>query len=106
MGVTGGRQKPPPPMENEEDLMLTMACKEVVEPARTSEMLYDNMGKCARKNSAKGKTNAKQEEVSSSCDPVALTAPEVCKNHEGVACSYEKKTDAEAKDEKKAGSEG
>merc|ERR1740117_2080084 len=36
-----GQQKPPPPEEHEGDMMMTMSCKDILEPARMSELVFE-----------------------------------------------------------------
>merc|ERR1712107_280407 len=44
-----GKQQPPSPEENEGDLMMTLSCKDVIEPAGMAEVLYEEMGRCVDK---------------------------------------------------------
>lgn len=76
-----GKQKPPPVEEGEQDMMLTMTCKDFLEPERMAEVLYDNMVRCSSrypdKNSGK-----------SDCDAALAAAKEVCKSSGDAPCSF------------------
>merc|ERR1712070_2337 len=41
-----GKNKPPNPDEHEGDMMMTMSCKDVMEPASMTEVLYEQMSAC------------------------------------------------------------
>ncbi|CAE7669293.1 unnamed protein product [Symbiodinium pilosum] len=41
-----GKQQPPDPDDAEQDTMLTLTCKDIVEPERFSELLFREMGAC------------------------------------------------------------
>jgi len=70
-----GAHKPPPPEEYEGDMMMQMSCKEVMEPARMVEVLYEQMGKCA---SSKEKA----------CDAALSTAVLTCRSIDDAQCIY------------------
>lgn len=70
-----GRHKPPPGTEGEQDMMLTLTCKDVLEPERITEALFKERAKCA-------------DAPKSSCDAVLLSAQAVCRTGDGVACAY------------------
>lgn len=71
-----GQHKPPPQDEYSGDMMMSMSCKEVIEPGSMSEVLYDQMSVCARSKDA-------------SCDAALATARLACKTVDDVPCVYE-----------------
>lgn len=70
-----GQQKPPPAGEGEHDLMMTMACKDMLEPERLSQNLFAEMSKCGAASST-------------SCEPIAAAARAACLSAERHACSF------------------
>jgi hypothetical protein len=72
-----GRQKPPPPTENEGDMMMTLSCKDVVEPEKIAEGLVSQMAACRAAGAA-----------TSPCEPVLATARRVCRDDVGSVCEY------------------
>merc|ERR1712008_14226 len=72
-----GKQKPPPAGEGEGDMMLTMACKDMLEPERMAEALFTSMANCEKQ----GDFGAK------SCNPVFQAALAACRSAEGAPCT-------------------
>lgn len=79
--TASGRQKPPPPDEHEGDMMMTLSCTDVIEPARMVEVLYEQMNSCSK---------------GASCDAALATARLTCKDKDDAPCKYE---DVGSKDE-------
>lgn len=71
-----GKQQPPSSEENEGDVMMTMSCKELLEPARISEVLYEQMVACNRGGAL---------EI---CDPVFASAQIFCRDVGDVPCDF------------------
>merc|ERR1712232_1173685 len=71
-----GKQKPPPPTEHEGDMMMTMSCKDAVEPEKMAEALYEQMAACRAAGAA------------SPCDSAMAAARKVCRNDVGSVCDY------------------
>lgn len=69
-----GRPQPPHAGDSEGDMMMTMACKDTLEPARMAEELYRQMSRCA-------------SSVSSGCDAALMAAQAICKE-DGRACAF------------------
>eukprot|EP00440_Ansanella_granifera_P009357 gb/GFBE01010140.1/.p1 GENE.gb/GFBE01010140.1/~~gb/GFBE01010140.1/.p1 ORF type:complete len:444 (+),score=115.33 gb/GFBE01010140.1/:1-1332(+) len=69
-----GKQKPPPASESEADMMLTLTCKDVLEPERLSEQLFEAMASCE----------------AGSCAPVGAAATAVCRAESGQPCVFGK----------------
>jgi len=72
--TASGAQKPPPQDEHEGDMMMTMTCKDVMEPARTSEVLYEQMVACSK--------------GSEGCDAVLTAARMTCRGANDATCTY------------------
>lgn len=71
-----GRQKPPPGTEGEGDMMLTFACKDMLEPERMTEALFKEMVVCREAQNA------------AACDPALAAAMKVCRSADGALCVY------------------
>ena len=69
-----GGQKPPQQEEAEGDMMMTLACKDVLDAARMTEALYEQMAVCSRASSP-------------GCDAAAAAAQALCRSAEGAACA-------------------
>lgn len=67
-----GKQKPPPAGEGEQDMMMTMACKDMLEPERLSQKLFAGIDKCE----------------AAPCEPVTAAARAACLTAERTACSF------------------
>jgi len=72
-----GKQKPPPAREGEEDMMLTMACKDMLEPERMAEALFTSMASCEKQRDVAAKP----------CNPVLQAAHAICRSAEGAPCT-------------------
>ncbi|CAL1132968.1 unnamed protein product [Cladocopium goreaui] len=70
-----GKQKPLGMEENEQDMILTMTCKDVLEPERFSESLFQHMASC---------------EVISGCRAASAAANDVCRGAGGEPCGDSK----------------
>lgn len=84
-----GKHKPPPSGENEADMMLTLACKDMLEPARMAEELYAQMAAC-------GSDDARAKK---GCAPPLSAARKVCKTAEAAVCTFESATNSEGRKE-------
>lgn len=76
-----GQQKPPPQEEGEEDLMLTLSCKDALEPEGMAEALFHRMAQCEA-----------AEPTVPGCEGQALAsgaASVVCKDAAGALCKFE-----------------
>jgi len=82
-----GKQKPPPSDEHEEDMMMTLSCKDALVPADMAEALYEQMVAC---NSGKEAT----------CDAALAAARLTCRDAEEFSCIYEAKDKKEDKSKK------
>lgn len=71
-----GKQQPPSSEENEGDVMMTMACREMLEPARISEVLYEQMSVCNSKDAP------------ASCNPVSASAWAFCSGVGDSPCDF------------------
>ncbi|CAJ1397657.1 unnamed protein product [Effrenium voratum] len=67
-----GKQTPPTADESEQDMMLTWTCKDVLEPERFSEILFQHMSSCQVPG----------------CTPATSAAAEVCYDASGP-CQFE-----------------
>lgn len=76
-----GQQKPPPPDEHEGDMMMSLSCKDALEPAQMAEALYEQMAICDKSKAA-------------TCDAALATARLTCRT-ETDACIYETEGDKE-----------
>mmetsp|Transcript_18484 Transcript_18484/g.34365 ORF Transcript_18484/g.34365 Transcript_18484/m.34365 type:complete len:474 (-) Transcript_18484:83-1504(-) len=74
--TVGGKHKPPGQDEYEGDMMMTMSCKDAVEPAKIVEELAKQLKRCS-KAGAKG-----------DCNPGVATAQAVCKAEDESPCSF------------------
>jgi len=72
-----GKQKPPPASEGEGDMMLTMACKDMLEPERMAEALFTSMAICEKQRDVGAKP----------CNPVLQAAHATCRSAEGAPCT-------------------
>jgi len=81
-----GQQKPPPPDEHEGDMMMTLSCKDSLEPAQMAEALYEQIAACAKSKAA-------------TCDAALAAARLTCRD-ETAACIYETKAEKEDKSKK------
>mmetsp|Transcript_39260 Transcript_39260/g.92431 ORF Transcript_39260/g.92431 Transcript_39260/m.92431 type:complete len:469 (+) Transcript_39260:110-1516(+) len=73
-----GHQQPPPPEESEEDLTMTMACKDALEPARMAEAVFQDIKDC----------EAHPEDAA--CSSALRVAERTCKTLSGTECPHEK----------------
>eukprot|EP00931_Biecheleriopsis_adriatica_P081568 TRINITY_DN54916_c0_g1_i1.p1 TRINITY_DN54916_c0_g1~~TRINITY_DN54916_c0_g1_i1.p1 ORF type:complete len:449 (-),score=118.01 TRINITY_DN54916_c0_g1_i1:53-1399(-) len=71
--AANGQQKPPSAPESEADMMLTMTCKDILEPERLSEKLFEAGANCQGK----------------SCDAASVAASQACHKEAGEPCSFE-----------------
>ncbi|CAE8718700.1 unnamed protein product [Polarella glacialis] len=71
-----GKQKPPPPGQSETDMMLTLSCKDVLDPARFTEKLFESMQACSGSSEA------------DSCNPALDAATAICRSSDGATCSF------------------
>merc|ERR1719215_702648 len=77
-----GKQQPPGPDEHHGDLTMTMACKDVLDPAHMAEVLFEQMASCSS-------TERVGDGVAElSCDPTLAAARAVCRTPDSLACSY------------------
>lgn len=81
-----GQQKPPPQEEHEADMMMTLSCKDVMEPARMTEVLYEKMVACGSGKEA-------------TCDAALATARQTCRDVDDAACIYDSEEVKETSDE-------
>nr|ABI14317.1 unknown [Pfiesteria piscicida] len=70
-----GKHKPPPAGESEGDMMLTMTCKDVLEPARMAEALFQELAAC-------------DDSPSHPCHAALNVATAVCKAADGAGCTF------------------
>eukprot|EP00445_Apocalathium_hangoei_P024213 CAMPEP_0203926580 /NCGR_PEP_ID=MMETSP0359-20131031/66103_1 /ASSEMBLY_ACC=CAM_ASM_000338 /TAXON_ID=268821 /ORGANISM="Scrippsiella Hangoei, Strain SHTV-5" /LENGTH=481 /DNA_ID=CAMNT_0050855213 /DNA_START=1 /DNA_END=1446 /DNA_ORIENTATION=+ len=73
-GTAEGNGKPPPAGESEGDMMMTLTCKDMLEPARMAEALYGQIAACGASGPA--------------CKAGLLAAADVCKAADGSACRF------------------
>jgi len=73
-----GKQKPLQSEENEQDIILTMTCKDILEPERFSESLFQHMASC---------------EVASGCRAASAAANTVCRDSGGKPCRPESESE-------------
>eukprot|EP00404_Azadinium_spinosum_P059253 CAMPEP_0180703908 /NCGR_PEP_ID=MMETSP1038_2-20121128/6876_1 /TAXON_ID=632150 /ORGANISM="Azadinium spinosum, Strain 3D9" /LENGTH=453 /DNA_ID=CAMNT_0022735711 /DNA_START=1 /DNA_END=1358 /DNA_ORIENTATION=+ len=69
-----GKQKPPSSSENEGDMMLTLTCKDILEPEHMAEALYGQMVACS--------------DGDSGCDPSLAAARALCRATDGTPCAF------------------
>mmetsp|Transcript_1237 Transcript_1237/g.2823 ORF Transcript_1237/g.2823 Transcript_1237/m.2823 type:complete len:436 (+) Transcript_1237:63-1370(+) len=69
-----GKQQPPESEESEEDTMLTLTCKDVVEPERFSEALFHELGLC---------------QAAAGCAAASRATAQVCTGAGGRPCAVE-----------------
>merc|ERR1712178_51453 len=84
-----GKHKPPPQDEHEGDMMMTLSCKDVMEPARMAEALYNQMQTCGTGKEA-------------TCDAALATARQTCRSIDEKLCVYEDKKEKSEGSSKKA----
>jgi len=84
-----GKQKPPEKDEHEGDMMMTLSCKDAMEPARMAEALYEQMLACGDGKEA-------------SCDPALAVARLTCRNADEASCIYDSGEDKSKESSKKA----
>lgn len=92
-----GKHKPPPSQEYEGDMMMTMSCKDAVEPAKIVEELSIQIARCLKGTSVKKGTD---------CEKQALAVAQVvCKSVDDSPCTFTPKLiGEEVKDETDASS--
>lgn len=74
-----GRHKPPPGTEGEHDMMMSLTCKDMLEPEKLTETLFQERATCG-------------DATKEACDPALLSAQKVCRTEAGDACVYGGKT--------------
>jgi len=87
-----GKHKPPPQDEHEGDMMMTLSCKDAMEPARMAEVLYEQMQACGDGKEA-------------TCKAALAAARQTCRSSNDAPCIYdsaEEKKDKSTESSKKA----
>lgn len=79
--TVGGKHKPPHASEAEGDMMLTMACKDMLEPERMAEALYKQMSLCEHQD-------LPAVASAEACDPGLAAARIVCNSADGAVCDF------------------
>jgi len=70
-----GKQKPPDGEQHEGDMMMTLSCKDILEPARMAEALYEQRVACDKSKEA-------------TCDAALAVARLTCRDTDGATCTY------------------
>merc|ERR1740121_2281611 len=78
--ATAGEARPPGADESEEDMMMTLACKDTLDAARMTESLFAQMQVCG--------SQGEPPPGAPPCDPALASARLVCRGAGDEACTY------------------